>query len=94
MVAARLKMKLKLGCGRAKTDPGFNFSTVHVGIVEGGLRSILPLRTSFTWDVRTIPGQRARDVLDAFEALKMKSFRRWCCLPGAIPPSFSRMPRV
>ena len=73
MVAARLMMKLEaLGVElrEAKTDPRFSpaYSTVHVGIVEGGTAvNITAKDASFTWDVRTIPGQRARDVIDAFD---------------------------
>ena len=73
MVAARLMVKLEsLGAElrEAKTDGRFSpgYSTVHVGLVEGGTAvNITAKDASFTWDVRTIPGQRARDVIDAFE---------------------------
>lgn len=73
MVAARLVAKLEeLGAQlrEAKEDARFvpPYSTVHVGMLQGGTAINITARdASFIWDIRTIPGQSAREVIEAFE---------------------------
>ncbi len=54
-----------------KTDARFHppFTTLHVGKVEGGQAgNIIANRCSFTWDIRSIPGERAERIIDDFQA--------------------------
>lgn len=73
MVAARLIAKLEsLGAElrAAKVDSRFEpeFSTIHVGMIQGGTAINITARdASFVWDVRTIPGQDARSLIEAFQ---------------------------
>ncbi|PLW75443.1 acetylornithine deacetylase [Cohaesibacter celericrescens] len=55
----------------AYPDSGFEppFTTVHVGMVEGGTApNIIARECSFSWDVRDMPWDTLSDVTDRFEA--------------------------
>ena len=73
MVAAKLVSKLEeLGAKlrEASVDARFEpeYSTVHVGMIQGGTAINITARdASFVWDVRTIPGQSARQLIEDFE---------------------------
>ena len=73
MVAAKLISKLdEMGAElrAAKIDSRFEpaYSTVHVGMIQGGTAiNITAREASFVWDVRTIPGQSARALVEAFQ---------------------------
>lgn len=45
------------------------FSSVHVGLIEGGTaKNIVPLRCAFQWETRLLPGADAGEVPRRFEA--------------------------
>ncbi len=53
------------------TDSPFEppYSSVHVGKIEGGTAvNIIARECSFDWDIRTIPGENAKDYVDRFDA--------------------------
>ena len=54
-----------------KTDARFHppSTTLHVGKVAGGQAgNIIANRCSFTWDIRSIPGERAERIINDFQA--------------------------
>lgn len=74
MTAARLITFLDdmMARNKANADPDCPFvppySTIHVGVVNGGTAlNIISRECSFTWDVRTLPGENWRDYLDRFQ---------------------------
>jgi acetylornithine deacetylase len=73
-VAAKLilwlenKMESLIRAGR--TDDRFhpNHSSLHVGIVQGGIASnVIADQCRFHWDVRTIPADRTQDIIQDFD---------------------------
>src|SRR5690606_18640532 len=75
MTAARLITFLDdmMAQNKADADPDCPFvppfTTLHVGVVNGGTAlNIISRECSFTWDVRTLPGENWRDYLDRFQA--------------------------
>ncbi len=53
-------------------EPGFNppWRTLSVGIVEGGIaKNIIPRSCVFEWEIRSLPGQAAEDVIARVENL-------------------------
>ncbi|MEM7702347.1 MAG: acetylornithine deacetylase [Pseudomonadota bacterium] len=45
------------------------YTTISVGVIEGGTAAnILARRCGFTWDVRTVPGDRVSDILAEYNA--------------------------
>ncbi|AEC18692.1 acetylornithine deacetylase [Pusillimonas sp. T7-7] len=74
MTAARLITFLDdmMARNKVNADPDCPFvppySTIHVGVVNGGTAlNIISRECSFTWDVRTLPGENWRDYLDRFQ---------------------------
>jgi len=58
---------------KAAADPECRFTpaytTLHVGVVKGGTAvNIISRQCSFTWDIRTLPGDSWRRYLDRFQA--------------------------
>ena len=72
MVAARLITKLEAMNVKLKevnTDKRFtpDYTTIHVGTMTGGTAiNITAGDASFVWDIRTIPGDSAREIIDEF----------------------------
>src|SRR3546814_12707446 len=57
---------------KAQADPHCPFvppyTTLHVGVVHGGTAlNIISRECSFTWDIRTVPGDDWRDYLKRLE---------------------------
>ena len=71
--AARLIAYLETEADRRRDGPqaaGFEppHTTFNVGMIEGGTaHNIVPRSCSFTWQVRTVPGESGTSVLAAFE---------------------------
>ena len=75
MAAGRLMAKItEMTAKREReADPNSPFmppyTTMSVGVIEGGTAAnILARRCGFTWDVRTVPGDRVADILAEFNA--------------------------
>jgi acetylornithine deacetylase len=70
-------------------------STIHVGVIEGGTaRNIIPKRCRFVWEVRPIPGDRAENVVQRFEAFcekKTKEMQSRFPGTGIVTTMMSRM---
>jgi acetylornithine deacetylase len=51
----------------SRFDPPY--STIHVGVVEGGTAlNIVARNCAFKWEIRALPGDDPQDILDRFEA--------------------------
>jgi acetylornithine deacetylase len=52
-------------------DPRFEppFSTVHVGVINGGTaRNIIARECSFQWEIRPLPGENYQSIIDRYHA--------------------------
>lgn len=74
MTAAQLIQFLSelMAANKAQADPASMFeppySTLHVGMVKGGTAvNIISRECSFTWDIRALPGDRARNYVERLE---------------------------
>lgn len=74
MTAARLITFIDdmMGQNKASADPTCRFeppyTTLHVGVVNGGTAlNIISRQCSFTWDIRTLPGDNWRDYYERFQ---------------------------
>ena len=74
MTAARLITFIDdlMAENKAATDPECRFeppyTTLHVGVVHGGTAlNIISRECTFTWDIRTLPGDNWRRYLDRFQ---------------------------
>lgn len=74
MTAARLITFIDdmMGQNKANADPNCRFeppyTTLHVGVVNGGTAlNIISRQCSFTWDIRTLPGDNWRDYYERFQ---------------------------
>ncbi|KAB2850683.1 MAG: acetylornithine deacetylase [Hyphomicrobiaceae bacterium] len=82
-VAARLVGELgriEADLNRRHSDPRFepSYSTVGVGLIEGGTApNIVPRTCSFSWDVRALPGLDARSIM-----AELMIFAERECLPA------------
>ncbi|MEM7688825.1 MAG: acetylornithine deacetylase [Pseudomonadota bacterium] len=75
MAAGRLMAKIHemTERGRLTANPASpftpNYTTMSVGVIEGGTAAnILARRCGFTWDVRTVPGDKVADILAEYNA--------------------------
>ncbi|MFT5112150.1 MAG: acetylornithine deacetylase [Parasphingorhabdus sp.] len=54
----------------ALEETGFepNYTSIHVGVIKGGTAvNIVSRHCEFVWDIRTVPGDDAQQIIDQFE---------------------------